>query len=83
VVILLHRLDGQPLFLNADLIEAVEVSPDTVITLVSERRLVVAEKPSTVVDAITRFRAAVLCAPHELTARPPQAPPQALSHINN
>ena len=48
------------MFLNADLIESVQATPDTVITLVDGRKLVVQETPDEVVDAIREFRASVL-----------------------
>ena len=65
-MILLHRLKGEPLFVNADLIESIEARPDTVVTLVDGRKTVVAECPEDVVSAITRFRASVLVAADEL-----------------
>ena len=37
----LTRLNGQPIMVNADLIESVETTPDTVITLVSGNKLIV------------------------------------------
>jgi len=65
-VILVHRLKGEPLYLNADLIEFVESTPDTVITLVDGRKMVVAESPQEVVDRSRLFRASVIVASDEL-----------------
>jgi flagellar protein FlbD len=65
-VILVHRLKGEPLFVNADLIESVEALPDTVVTLVDGRKAVVAESPEQVVEQIRAFRASVLVAAEEL-----------------
>ncbi len=59
-MIRLHRIRGEEMFLNADLIESVQATPDTVITLVDGRKLVVQETPDEVVDAIREFRASVL-----------------------
>ncbi len=59
-MIRLHRIRGEEMFLNADLIESVQATPDTVITLVDGRKLVVQETPEEVVDAIREFRASVL-----------------------
>jgi flagellar protein FlbD len=67
-VILVHRLHGEALFLNADLIEAVEAAPDTIVTLVDGRRVLVRESAAEVVEAVTRFRAAVIVAAEELRA---------------
>ncbi len=65
-MILLHRLRGQPLYLNADLIESVETTPDTVITLVDGRRVYVEEHPVDVVEGIRRFRASLLVTAEDL-----------------
>lgn len=65
-MILVHRLKGEPLFINADLIESIEALPDTVVTLVDGRKAVVAESPSEVVDRIRAFRASILVAAEDL-----------------
>lgn len=65
-MILVHRLKGEPMFVNADLIESIEARPDTVLTLVDGRKTVVAETPEEVVDRIRLFRAAVLAAVEDL-----------------
>lgn len=65
-MILVHRLKGEPMFLNADLIESIEARPDTVVTLVDGRKTVVAETPEEVVDRIRLFRAAVLAAVEDM-----------------
>jgi flagellar protein FlbD len=64
-VILVHRLKGEPMFLNADLMESVEATPDTVITMVDGRKIVVTEEPEEVVARIRDFRASVLAAADE------------------
>ncbi len=68
-MILVHRLKGEPLYLNADLIEFVESTPDTVITLVDGRKMVVAESPQEVVDRSRLFRASVIVASDELKGK--------------
>ena len=65
-MILVHRLKGEPLFVNADLIESVESTPDTVLTLVDGRKAVIAESPQEIVERIRQFRASVLVAADEL-----------------
>lgn len=65
-MILLHRLHGEPLFVNADLIEAIEATPDTVLTLVDGRKAIVLEAPEDVARRVIEFRAAVLVAADEL-----------------
>lgn len=61
-MIRLHRLRGEEVYLNADLIESVEVTPDTVVTLIDGRKLVVVESPADVVDLVRDFRASILAA---------------------
>ena len=65
-MILVHRLRGEPMYLNPDLIESVEAIPDTVLTLVDGRKALVLEAPVDVVDSIRTFRASVLVRAEEL-----------------
>ncbi|MEM9035318.1 MAG: flagellar FlbD family protein [Actinomycetota bacterium] len=65
-MILVHRLKGEPLFVNSDLIETIEATPDTVISLADGRKIVVSEAPDEVVDAARRYRASVIVATDEL-----------------
>lgn len=61
-MITLHRLGHQAeeFFLNPDLIVTVEANPDTVITLTTGTKIVVAESPDRVVGEIRQYRVAVL-----------------------
>lgn len=70
-MILVHRLRGEPLFVNADLIESVEATPDTVLTLVDGRRVFVDDAPDVVVERIVAFRASLLVAADDLRAGGP------------
>lgn len=65
-MILVHRLRGEPVWLNPDLIESVEATPDTVITLVDGRRAVVSDAVDEVVASLMKFRASVLITVDEL-----------------
>ncbi len=49
-MIMVHRLKGEPMLLNADLITTIESNPDTVITLADGRRLVVSDFAEDIVD---------------------------------
>nr|PZN31001.1 MAG: endoflagellar protein [Actinomycetota bacterium] len=72
-MIVVHRLKGEPFFLNADLIESIEGTPDTVITLVDSRRLVVADTPEEIVERIRLYRGSLLAsADMILTGHAPQ-----------
>jgi flagellar protein FlbD len=59
-VITLTRLSGSTFALNSDLIERVDSTPDTVITLVDGTKYVVREELREVVDAIREYRGAVI-----------------------
>lgn len=65
-MILVHRLRGEAVWLNPDLIESVESTPDTVVTLVDGRRAVVADPVDEVVERILHFRASVLVTADQL-----------------
>lgn len=56
------RRNGTSFALNPDLIERIEATPDTVITLVSGTKYVVAETVEELVEEVRNFRAAVLIA---------------------
>lgn len=54
------RLSGQALVINADLIECIEHTPDTVITMIDGRKYMVAEPPDEIVGRTVRYRSAIL-----------------------
>lgn len=54
------------MFLNADLLESIEATPDTVLTLVDGRRIVVADSPDEIAERIVEFRASVLVSAAQL-----------------
>lgn len=72
-VILVHRLRGEAVWLNPDLIESIEATPDTVVTLVDGRRAVVSDPVDEVVERILKFRASVLVTADDLRHEPPPA----------
>ena len=63
-MIALHRLahPDEDYHLNPDLIVSIEATPDTVVTLTTGAKLVVAECPQEIVGAIGDWRASVLAA---------------------
>lgn len=65
-MVLVHRLKGEPIFINADMIESVESCPDTVVVMVDGRTFVLSDGPEEIVERIRRFRASVLVAADEL-----------------
>ena len=52
----LTRLNNAPMVLNSDLIEHIDVTPDTVITLTTGQILRVRESAEEVVERIVEFR---------------------------
>ncbi|GIO29995.1 MULTISPECIES: flagellar FlbD family protein [Paenibacillus] len=49
------RLNGSPIWLNALLIETVEETPDTYITLVTGKRMIVLEKAAEVISLVKQY----------------------------
>jgi flagellar protein FlbD len=56
----LTRINHQAIILNSDLIEHLESTPDTVITLASGQKLVVLESTDEVVKRVIEFRRALM-----------------------
>jgi flagellar protein FlbD len=59
-MITLTRLSGSVFLLNADLIERVDSTPDTVITLVDGKKYVVSESMGEVMDAVVAYRGEIV-----------------------
>ena len=58
-MIQLTRLNHIPMVLNSDLIEHIEITPDTVITLTTGQKIVVLEPASDVVERVVAFRRSI------------------------
>lgn len=58
-MILTTRLDNSMLVLNSDLIEHIESTPDTVVTLTNGKRWVVRESVEEVVERIIEYQRAI------------------------
>jgi flagellar protein FlbD len=56
----LTRINQLPIILNSDLIEHIESTPDTVITLTSGQKVVVLENTEEIIGRILEFRRAVV-----------------------
>jgi flagellar protein FlbD len=52
----LTRLNHSQLVVNADLIEFIEATPDTVVTLTTGRKIVVREPVEDVIERVVRYR---------------------------
>ncbi|QBR92378.1 flagellar FlbD family protein [Nocardioides euryhalodurans] len=83
-MILLTRLSGTAFVLNADLIERLDSTPDTVVTLVDGTKYVVAESMNEIADLVRTYRGEIIAlgtqlgrAPTEQPARPTHLTPVA------
>lgn len=57
------RFDGSELYVNADLVEFIEATPDTVMTLTTHRKIVVREPAEQVVSQIIAYQRQVRARP--------------------
>jgi flagellar protein FlbD len=59
-MIQLTRLNHVPFYLNPDLIEHMEVTPDTILSLTTGQKFLVLESPEQVLDSLVQFRRRIL-----------------------
>ncbi|SDQ19944.1 flagellar FlbD family protein [Quadrisphaera sp. DSM 44207] len=69
-MIIVTRLNGPPFAVNPDLLERVESTPDTILTLIDGTKYVVTEPVEEVVRLVREFRAAVIATAHRLEVAP-------------
>jgi flagellar protein FlbD len=62
-MIYLTRMNHVPMVLNADLIEHIETTPDTVISLTNGQKYVVLESVDDIVNKVIAFRREILSPP--------------------
>ena len=55
-MIYLTRINGERIVINIDLIELMEETPDTIVTLTTGKKLVVRERVNKIREDIIRFR---------------------------
>ena len=70
-MITLTRLSGSVFVLNSDLIERIDATPDTVVSLVDGKKYVVSETLDEVVTAVRAHRGEIIA----LSAIPPRSTP--------
>ncbi len=75
-MIQLTRLNGSRFLVNSDLIERVDETPDTVITLVDGTRYLVAEDLDTVLEEIRCHRATILAVANHIGVARSADPPE-------
>ena len=59
-MIQLTRINHQEITVNSDLIEHIEATPDTVLSLTTGQKLMVLESPETIVERVIAFRRRIL-----------------------
>jgi flagellar protein FlbD len=59
----LTRLNHEEFVVNADLIELIETTPDTVLTMTTGHRIMVLEAPPDVVERVVAFRRRLAAGP--------------------
>jgi flagellar protein FlbD len=69
-MIVVTRFHGPTLALNSDLIERVEATPDTVLTLVDGTKYVVQESVEEIIGRVREFRASILVLANHLDVHP-------------
>jgi flagellar protein FlbD len=67
-MIRLTRINHVPLVLNSDLIEHVEITPDTVIAMTSGQKYMVLESADEVIERVIDFRKAIARLPEKVPA---------------
>ena len=50
------RLNGKPFAVNAEVIETIDVTPDTILTLVNGKKIVVKESFEEVIERVVEYR---------------------------
>jgi len=73
-MIRLTRLSGSEFVLNSDLIEKVDSTPDTLISLVDGKKYIVLESLEEIIDLVMTFRAGVIALSGRLSEGEPGPP---------
>lgn len=60
-MIQLTKINGAGIVLNSDLIEYIEETPDTVITISNGDKVVVKDRMSEIIDKVVRYRRLIAC----------------------
>ena len=59
-MVTLTKLNGTPLVVNAEMIETLEATPDTIVTLTTGKKILVKEEIDKVIERIVDYRRQVL-----------------------
>ncbi|GIF11070.1 flagellar FlbD family protein [Actinoplanes teichomyceticus] len=69
-MILVTRLNGAVFALNPDLVERVDCTPDTVVTLVDGTKYVIAESVPEFIDSVRHYRASLIAQASRMEPEP-------------
>jgi flagellar protein FlbD len=69
-VILVTRLNGAVFALNPDLVERVDATPDTVVSLLDGTKYIVAESVPRFIELVREHRASVIALAHQMEDDP-------------
>lgn len=61
------RFNGKVFYVNSDLIEYIESTPDTVITTTTGKKIVISESVEEVIDKIIEFKSKIFYKDREIT----------------
>jgi flagellar protein FlbD len=75
-MIRLTRINHVPLVLNADLIEHVEVTPDTVIAMTTGQKFMVLESSDEVIQKVVDYRRSIASREQPAVMREEPVPPE-------
>jgi flagellar protein FlbD len=73
-VILVTRLNGAVFALNPDLVERVDCTPDTVVTLVDGTKYIIAESVPEFIESVRHYRASLIAQASRMETEPVPAP---------
>ena len=59
-MIKLTSLNNSEFYLNCELIEKIEVTPDTIITTTNSKKFIVKESPETIINRIIEFKRKIM-----------------------
>jgi flagellar protein FlbD len=59
-VIFITRTNGTKLYINPELIQTVEATPDTVVTLLDNKKLIARDTPQEIADKFIEYRRKVM-----------------------
>jgi len=74
-MIILHKLNGTEFVVNSSLIEVIDITPDTVITMINSRKYMVKESAEEIIRLTVEYKKEIygrLLSDHPVLIRQPQ-----------